>query len=64
MPGVSKKTIWPSSEVYTVWILFLVVCGFFDVMAIFCPISAFINVDFPTLGLPISVANPDLYCLF
>ena len=31
-----------------------------DVIAIFCPISWFINVDFPTLGLPISVTNPDL----
>ena len=36
------------------------ICGFFDVMAIFWPISRFISVDFPTLGRPISAATPDL----
>jgi hypothetical protein len=40
--------------------LFLVVCGFLEVMAIFCPIKWFINVDFPTFGLPIIATNPDL----
>jgi hypothetical protein len=39
---------------------FLVVCGLLDVMAIFCPISWFINVDFPTFGLPINVTKPAL----
>ena len=60
IPGVSRNTIWPSSHVYTVCILFLVVCGFFDVIAIFWPIIWFINVDFPTFGLPIRATNPDL----
>ena len=64
MPGVSTKTIWPSSVVSTVWIRFLVVCGLLDVIAIFCPISRFIRVDFPTFGLPISVAKPDLKLSF
>ena len=44
----------------TVWMRFLVVCGLFDVIAIFCPIRWFINVDFPTFGLPMIVTNPDL----
>ena len=60
IPGVSKKTICPFSPVYTVCILFLVVCGFLEVMAIFCPIKWFIKVDFPTFGLPIIATNPDL----
>jgi hypothetical protein len=59
--AVSRKTICPRSiSVYTVWIRFLVVCGLLDVIAIFCPIRRFINVDFPTFGLPIIVTNPDL----
>ena len=41
-----------------------VVCGLLDVIAIFCPISRFIRVDFPTFGLPISVAKPDLKLSF
>ena len=60
IPGVSRKMICPSSQVYTVWILFLVVCGFLDVIAIFCPIRWFIRVDFPTFGLPMIATNPDL----
>ena len=31
-----------------------------DVIAIFCPIRRFINVDFPTFGRPINVTKPDL----
>ena len=38
IPGVSTNTICPSSVVSTVWMRFLVVCGLFDVIAIFCPI--------------------------
>lgn len=63
IPGVSKNTICPSSQVYTVCILFLVVCGLFDVMAIFCPIRWFISVDFPTFGLPMIATKPDLKLL-
>ena len=60
IPGVSRKMICPLSSVYTVWIRFLVVCGLLDVIAIFCPIRRFINVDFPTFGRPINVTKPDL----
>ncbi len=61
IPGVSTNTIWPRSSVYTVWILFRVVWGLLDVIAIFCPISRFIRVDFPTLGRPIKVTKPDFF---
>ena len=64
IPGVSRKTICPCSHVYTVCILFLVVCGLLDVIAIFCPISRFISVDFPTFGLPISVTKPLFFICF
>ena len=60
MPGVSRNTICPSSVVRTVSIRFRVVCGFLEVIAIFCPIRWFISVDFPTFGLPIITAYPDL----
>ena len=50
--------------VYTVCILFLVVCALLLVIAIFCPISLFISVDFPTFGLPMMDTKPDLYSLF
>lgn len=43
---------------------FLVVWGLLEVMDIFWPTRRFIRVDFPTLGRPISVANPDLYFSF
>ena len=33
-------------------------------MAIFCPITWFINVDFPTFGRPKIATNPDLNLLF
>ena len=58
IPGVSINTIWKSSFVSILWTLFLVVCGLFDIIAIFSPISLFISVDFPTLGLPISDTKP------
>ena len=35
-----------------------VVCGFGDVIATFVPTSAFVSVDFPTLGRPTKQANP------
>ena len=59
MPGVSINMICPRSSVYTVSILFLVVWGLSEVMAIFWPISLFMSVDFPTLGRPTSAAYPD-----
>jgi hypothetical protein len=37
-----------------------VVCGFFEVMDIFSPSKRFNKVDFPTLGAPTMVTNPDL----
>ena len=64
IPGVSRKMICPLSLVYTVCILFLVVCALLLVIAIFCPISLFISVDFPTFGLPMMDTKPDLYSLF
>jgi hypothetical protein len=35
-----------------------VVCGRLEVIATFCPTSALVNVDLPTLGLPTKHANP------
>jgi len=37
-----------------------VVCATGEVMAIFCPTSWFISVDFPTLGRPMMPIKPDL----
>ena len=47
-----------------VWILFLVVCGLLEVIAIFCPMMRFIIVDFPTFGLPMIAIYPDLNVCF
>jgi hypothetical protein len=41
-------------------ILFRVVCGLSEMMAIFSPKSAFRSVDFPTFGLPMMEMKPDL----
>src|SRR6478735_10871770 len=38
-----------------------VVCGFFDVMLTFSPISAFMSVDLPTLGRPTMATCPQRY---
>ena len=38
---------------------FLVVCGFLETPAIFCPIQAFSKVDFPALGRPIRATKPE-----
>ena len=62
--GVSKKITCSLSVVNTHIILLRVVCGLSDIIAIFCPIRLFINVDFPTFGLPITATKPDLKCLF
>ena len=40
--------------------LFLVVWGLLEIIAIFSPTRRFIKVDFPTLGLPIILTKPDL----
>lgn len=43
---------------------FLVVCGFFEVIATFSPRSALSSVDFPTFGRPTIAMNPVLVILF
>ena len=35
-----------------------VVCGLFEVMAIFCPTIALVSVDLPAFGRPTKQANP------
>jgi hypothetical protein len=39
--------------------VFLVVCGRFEVMATFSPTREFTSVDLPTFGLPTTGTNPD-----
>ena len=51
-PGVSTKMHCTSAWFTMPMIRCRVVCGFFDVMLIFSPTSAFSNVDLPTLGRP------------
>ena len=36
-----------------------VVCGRLEVIATFCPISAFVSVDLPALGRPTKQAKPE-----
>jgi hypothetical protein len=36
-----------------------VVCGRLEVIATFCPISAFVSVDLPAFGRPTKQAKPD-----
>ena len=57
-PGVSTRTSWPSGRCTTPRMVCRVVCGFFDVIAIFCPTSALVRVDFPAFGRPTNEANP------
>ena len=56
-PGVSRKTNCSSPSVSIPVILFLVVCGFEETIAIFSPRIAFMRVDLPTLGLPLIAIN-------
>ena len=53
-PGVSMMTSWVfvSSRFTTAVIRLRVVWGLDDTIASFCPASAFVNVDLPTLGRP------------
>src|SRR3989338_5324165 len=60
MPGVATNTICAFSVFFIPRILFLVVWGFADTMAIFSPRIAFKRVDFPTLGRPMIATKPDL----
>src|SRR6185503_4167827 len=60
MPGVSRKTIWPSGRVRTPIMRVRVVCGLSDTMAIFSPTSLLSSVDLPAFGRPISATVPDL----
>jgi hypothetical protein len=55
--------IWLSSLEYIPSSLSLVVCGFGVIIDIFSPSNRFIKDDFPTFGLPIIAANPDLNLL-
>src|SRR5690606_12990868 len=63
MPGVSEKTIWWSSPLINPMILWRVVWALEEIMESLSPISTFIKVDLPTLGLPTIFTNPAL-CVF
>ena len=58
IPGVSTKTIWVSSSLYIPWMLFLVVWGLLEVIAIFLPMMVFNRLLLPTFGLPIIPTKP------
>ena len=55
------KIIWYSPEVNIPSCRRRVVCGRGETAATFCPTSALIRVDLPTLGRPMTATNPDLY---
>ena len=50
IPGVSMKTICESASLYMPFKFFLVVCGFFDVIARLSFKIALRSVDFPAFG--------------
>ena len=56
-PAVSTMS-WASSRLTMPRIVCRVVCGRFDVMAIFSPTSALVSVDLPVLGLPTKQMKP------
>src|SRR5579859_4247622 len=58
MPGVSTRMIWASPSMTMPRTSERVVCTLLDTIEIFEPTSALISVDLPTLGAPISAANP------
>src|SRR5215510_6402110 len=60
IPGVSRKTIWPSGLVTMPRITCRVVCGFSVTMEIFSPTRRFRSVDFPEFGRPRIETKPDL----
>ena len=51
-------TSWPAGRLRMPRIARRVVCGLSLVMATFSPTSAFVSVDFPTLGRPTNVTKP------
>ena len=63
MPGVSMNTIWPAVSprmCFTPRIRVRVVCGVFETIAIFVPMTRLSSVDLPAFGRPMSDANPVL----
>src|SRR5690554_2328596 len=63
MPGVSEKTIWKSSPLISPMMRWRVVCALDEMIESRSPISTFIKVDLPTLGLPTILTKPAL-CVF
>ena len=57
-PGVSTNTNCVAPRVCMPVMRWRVVCALRDVILTFCPTSAFISVDLPTLGLPTMATNP------
>src|SRR5690606_3625741 len=60
MPGVSEKTIWKFSSLISPMMRCRVVCAFEEIIESRSPISTFIKVDLPTLGLPTILTKPAL----
>ena len=58
-PGVSSSTICESAVVRTPRTWVRVVCGRLETIETFVPTSWFTSVDFPTLGRPTRVTNPE-----
>ena len=59
IPGVSSRTICDAAVVRTPRIWVRVVCGRFETIETFEPTSRFTSVDFPTLGRPTRLTNPE-----
>ncbi len=59
MPGVSMNTIWECGDVTTACTDVRVVWGLDETMASLPPAMAFRRVDFPALGRPMIVTNPE-----
>ena len=59
MPGVSKRTIWPSGRFKTARMRLRVVCGLSETIATFSPTSRLTSVDLPTLGRPTTATKPE-----
>ncbi len=58
-PGVSITISWASGRCRMPRMAWRVVCGRLEVIATFCPISAFVSVDLPAFGRPTKQAKPD-----
>ena len=59
MPGVSTNTIWESGRCSTPRTSVRVVCGLSETIDTFVPRIELSSVDFPTLGRPTKVQNPE-----